>query len=1027
MFRSGFNSGYENYARQTDRVDTIQRAQQKSARISQATKGKKKKRKPENKGKHRKSGSEITISSGTERQGGTGYGTVNVIAPRRPNRAGAGRPPAGISGGARRTLDTAFGFRETQSQKEEKERETREARQRREAREDRIRQADIDERRRERGERQRQFNLQQQAEQRREQQRTQERQAEIRRQDAIERARQQERREDLRIREQESRARIAMEERIARQPAQVPDIRIDAGVRGPLIEQGAIQFAPNINPQFENIGNPTVNVGTDPSTRRRQRGRGRQQRRPPPPESSSSSESDPAQGGSPAVRRRGGRGGGGRTPQQRRSPTPAQAPAPARQPEQQPATRPRRRADPPEPARTAEEEATILQRGARGIGNLAQQAITGGAEIVGGLAQQAGQATLQAGGALARQTGEAIYEQLPTTGAVAGAVGTGLQTVGGALYQQLPEAQTVAETVATGAGALAEQLPEAQTVAGALGTGLETVREGAEGLIALAQQPQQEEQVADPALLESVSEEEEKQEPRQPVPEPEPTQDPTLSAVARTIRQQLQPTQPVSIAQRIRERQEAERRDAEREQLERDRLRRERVEARKQQQKSPSTTQRALLADIETQREQVNLAQDALRLSPESGRETGSGSGTDTSFVRIAQGQSPFGSGEEGLLEVGKEPARGGRPIPTQTEQAEDPLKYLEAYQQTGGDIAVAPFEEPDEPLSPTALAVAEKKTGTPLTVREGLSPRETLEGLFAREPIQVPQRPERPSPVAQQKTPPQASLAEQALRFSDPEGSGTDTDFTGRSGQAYQEESDFLRTESEGESGGSIPRSERDRAIMETPPSQLTPRELARRAKLVREQAEADIEDIEEEERLRESGQEDAKTRRLAGLNAQLRRVRRDLERKKGKQGLRRVQIHERNLVRDIGILEQAIRDGTEVDTLVTETEERFYQSPTQGGVREGTGRKRKEGENPEIGEAQDKIIQELALIRTASGFSPASNIRDAQITKKNKSNYEERLRTAGISEEDIITIMEAYERILGLKREIRVLRKKK
>lgn len=225
----------------------------------------------------------------------------------------------------------------------------------------------------------------------------------------------------------------------------------------------------------------------------------------------------------------------------------------------------------------------------------------------------------------------------------------------------------------------------------------------------------------------------------------------------------------------------------------------------------------------------------------------------------------------------------------------------------------------------------------------------------------------------------------------------------------------------------GSLSRSERDRAILETPPSQLTPREVARRAKLVRQQAEADIEDIQEEDRLRESGQEDAKTRRLAGLNAQLRRVRRDLGRKENKQGRRRVEIHERNLVRDIGILEKAIEDGTEVDTLVTETEERFYQSPTQGGVREGTGRKRKEGENPEIGVAQDKIIQELQLIRTESGFSPASTIRDAQITKKNKSNYEERLRSGGIGEEEITRIMSAYDRILELKRNIRVLRKKK
>ena len=55
MFGTNFGKGgYNNYASQQNRVDTANAQQQKSARISDATKGKKKQRKPENKGKHRR-------------------------------------------------------------------------------------------------------------------------------------------------------------------------------------------------------------------------------------------------------------------------------------------------------------------------------------------------------------------------------------------------------------------------------------------------------------------------------------------------------------------------------------------------------------------------------------------------------------------------------------------------------------------------------------------------------------------------------------------------------------------------------------------------------------------------------------------------------------------------------------------------------------------------------------------------------------------------------------------------------------
>ena len=85
----------------------------------------------------------------------------------------------------------------------------------------------------------------------------------------------------------------------------------------------------------------------------------------------------------------------------------------------------------------------------------------------------------------------------------------------------------------------------------------------------------------------------------------------------------------------------------------------------------------------------------------QAGELSGAESGSDTSFQRIVQADSGSGSEREELLSLSDlERGRGSgeRPLPTQTEQRENPFDYLEVYQRTGGDVAVEPFEEPDEP-----------------------------------------------------------------------------------------------------------------------------------------------------------------------------------------------------------------------------------------------------------------------------------------------------------------------------------------
>ena len=409
MFSTSFSGGWDAYSKRESVVSANNKARQKSQRISDATAGKKKKRKPENKGKHRKQEAVIKGSGDVKQTaplGGGGSASQNVVVfpAKAKNRAGAGRPPKSFKSYGNTDLDSAF--KDRYLEKQQKKEETEVVRQRREAREDRVRQEDIDERRRERGERQRQFNIQQQAEARREQQRQIDRANEIareqarevareRREDAREVARQEERAEELRIREMEARGRLEVEERIARQQLR------------PLIEQGAISLSnignPNID--FSNIGNPVVNVGglvgDDPATRRRQRGRGGGGggRR-------SYDSSDDSSGGDS--------GGGG-------SQLPTPSPRSRREQQRSSATS-RRGGRTPRPAptqqpTTPEEEASLL-------GDVASGVASGVSTIGGGL--------VRAGGGFIGGVGGAIAEQLPSAETIGNVAGRGAVALAGA-------------------------------------------------------------------------------------------------------------------------------------------------------------------------------------------------------------------------------------------------------------------------------------------------------------------------------------------------------------------------------------------------------------------------------------------------------------------------------------------------------------------------------------------------------------------------------------------------------------------
>ena len=438
----GTNYGTNKYLRltqQQDRVANYQRQQQKSQRISQATRGKTKSRKPEQKGKHRKK-VEITKTKKTDTRAQAEKGVdVDIKFIQQRNRRGQGRPPRG-AGGLGRGPKEAFEFEAERKKALDRDRQNRP--------EQLagliagaigaeipaivppapavppappvppVAQRDL-----------RQQQAQERAERAERRLAEQQRAEEIRIRDEREQARERAQQEDIR----------AIAEQQARGVAEI-NARIDGLDREVRAGQ---QIAPppavnvNVNPTFENIGNPTINVDTQQQAGRRNRRVDRNRR-----------------GGGGGARHRGSGAGetsdssGGDSPPPQPSPRTTRqrtATARERQRTRRVASAPSDLPSVPEQPQTAEEEATILQRVAGGV---AEGVATGvgalGTAVAGGVATGVG----ALGTAVAEQlpTGERVAEGL---GEVAGAVGTAVGQAGQAgvslLTQALADAPPEAE------------------------------------------------------------------------------------------------------------------------------------------------------------------------------------------------------------------------------------------------------------------------------------------------------------------------------------------------------------------------------------------------------------------------------------------------------------------------------------------------------------------------------------------------------------------------------------------------------
>ena len=671
-------SNFNQWSNQQQRMDAYQKAQQKSLRISEATTGKKKQRKPENKGKHRQTDKKIVVnksglSATSVRTANKGNVDVDINIIKTGNRKGQGRPPASAGTGSRRrgnTLNEAFGFRDTTTNKERErtdrnerdriERQDRLDREQREARErarDRARQREIDEQNR--------------------------------------------RRENTRL--MIERERLQLERQIANAPrpavAPAPANHPDDIGRG-FAEMNARIDRLDANVRAgQNIAPPPINVEVKPDIKvvgverggivinnkgaravANQRGRrtnlGRRGGGNLSSESSSSEGfSSPAEEQraiarrSPASRRR-------EQTQRRRSPTAVSSSESVLV---------------DRPSGSERDEPSLAQRGAEALLDLGTTA----------------------GGAVAR------------------GVGAGLSTIGERAVSALPSAEevggVVGGAVATGAGIIGrgavslgqrayENLPPAEDVV-----------VGAQNLLAEAiQQPEQREIEADPALLQSVSEGESSSPeegvsvaPQQPVG---------------TILQRIRERQEI-------EREEFRREEAERERQRRlrEEERTQRLEKAEQSKQSGilADIQSGIQTGVNILRDAITAPSSQtqrkstpapLGLGEEPSVRRGSvGSGvellsdyferrrsesgeSDTSFARFAEGGSAFGSsGDEDLLDTRR---TGRTPKPTKErtltkKDLEDPFVVLEQTIKTGGDLGK---EGDTPPSSPESLRLATYK-----------------------------------------------------------------------------------------------------------------------------------------------------------------------------------------------------------------------------------------------------------------------------------------------------------------------------
>lgn len=1080
-------SKFNQWSNQQQRMDAYQKAQLKSQRISQATSGKKKTRKPENKGKHRQTDKKIVvnkkgISATSVRTANKGNVDVDINIIKTGNRKGQGRPPASTGGTRRRgnTLTEAFGFRDKSSDATIRERERTDRNEReRLARQDRLDREQREARERAR-ERARQTQIDEQN-RRRENTRL-----------AIERER-------LEVERARQRADAQQQRRPAQQPQPAPahhpddigrgfaEINARIGALDQQVRAGQAIAPPpinvEVNPRIE--VNPNIRVvgveaggivinNENAQRKARQRGRranmGRRGGGNVSSDSQSSSQSSSEGFSSPAeeaeaIGRRSPARGGRRPAQrtQRRSPTiPPTIPAPIPETPRQP--------EPERQPESSSDESVVLLEAGSGAESDDPSIAQRGAEALLDLGTTAGGAVARGVGAGVGALGERAVEALPSAedvgGALGGAVATGLGAVG----------RTGLAVGAELGGRAVEQLPSAEEVVG-------NVR----NLLRDAVNPQQQLEGGESSSGESEGS---------------------------GVLVDEAPQQSVStIADRIRERQERERRALEEQQAERERQRRLREEQRQQkvaiaEQKAQQGEQGGILADIAQRGAEavggavqtgVNVLRDAIggtepkkKSTPkplglgdlpsvtleefdDSGAEVfsdyfggGSGGESDTSFTGIAGGGSAFGSGsDEGLLDTrrtGKTPK--GRPEGTLLKKdLDDPYVVLDQFVKTGGDLGK---EGDTPPSSPESVRVETTKPKPKPEPEPSFSESETdtdteekfrdLRKLSPKELLRTGERLQRQQIKADSllsealKEPQKLVVGQKGDSPSDTESSSDESqkDFFGQrgdldvSGFGTRSSGTESSSESEGETISQRRRRERATIRREQLRRGVSTEQADTLAKLgtrfLGESSDSGAESDTDvrQQRLMENQQ------LIATLEKSLEQLTLQKARKRG-MGQDAKTKYERNITehqRVLGLLRgqnSFITDGKPYgsapitfDSPLIQTANRINDGEqlveTKGGSRAGAGRKKVSvSDNPEVQERFERNTENKTLnvrLLNQKLSSFGTERLDPQITTRGRGALE-RYLTARATTEQIAEILRIYDNILENKRLERLYRK--
>ena len=443
---------------------------------------------------------------------------------------------------------------------------------------------------------------------------------------------------------------------------------------------------------------------------------------------------------------------------------------------------------------------------------------------------------------------------------------------------------------------------------------------------------------------------------------------------------------------------------------------------------------------------------------PQSSGEEGKGGESDTSFKRIYLGMGGVESDtdpEQELFSVsdvesGKQQVKEVLPLPTQEEQRADPFSFLDVFQQTGGDVAVEPFEEPSEPQRPV-LKLPQPPSDPESSGEEGEKTFKSAKGESGEEEVSSGELQgefsglEESEQSALEEIPPERLRrggGRGAYQYSSPEDTSGSSGETLGSSEAEREKrriapiitAQELIEKAEGVNlasdainvptspTGSLSREEKAGAYRGSSYSESEG--LSSSGEELRKGQEREAERARRKERKPRRAPKSHLQIRRANLGQKLTEAEVLLSQKEGKQGEKTLSTQVEQMREDLGLIDRALEreleSGIKSKLQPQKSEAEGYGKGggrTQGGSR-GGGRRALAETPANVIEIQQRIRDNVILLRATK------QITEPQITKKNREAYRKSL-IGLIDLHEIERIMALYDATLAEKQELRRVRK--